>query len=248
MKDGQKILISFAALFALYHAAEYMIVFLNSTIGFLLFQLLFFLTAFVLGNWFSQNGVGAWGLPFHGSKNFLTGFILGIFIYAVPFLISIALGIEKIIESPDLLTILKSSVPFAVGVMFSSFSEDILTRGLVFSYFKTKIKPVYLILLSATVYLLNHIYRLGDGMESMLYLFLLGIIFCIPFIISGRLWLTGFMHWSGNTFFFISHNVIQTETNSNLISPNYFFAICLLFSIPVIWAVCQSGMVEKSSN
>ncbi len=232
-----KIVLAFVILFALYHLAEYMIVFKNNVLGFFIFQLLFFLSAWLLGNWYNKSGLKSWGLPFSKRifKNIFIGILLGVLLYAVPYVVSLALGIETIVNFPDITTLLKLGLPFALGVLFSSFSEDILTRGLVFTYFNKKISTLALILLSASIYLLNHIYRLADGMDTLLYLFLLGVIFIIPLVNTKNLWLTGSMHWAGNTFFFITHNVIQTETGNDFISANYLFSIWLVLFIPAIW-------------
>jgi len=55
-KEILKTSISFIVLFVLYHLAEYMIVFKNHVAGFFIFQFLFFLSAWVLGNWNQKNG------------------------------------------------------------------------------------------------------------------------------------------------------------------------------------------------
>lgn len=236
-KEILKTLTSFIVLFVLYHLAEYMIVFKNHVAGFFIFQFLFFLSAWVLGNWNQKNGFDFWMLSFSKlkAKHFLIGLILGLILYGVPYIISLSLGIESISKIPTLTDILKASIPFSIGVLFSSFSEDILTRGTVFSLLNGKAKTGWIILISSTLYLLNHIYRLNDGLETLSYLFLLGVLFVIPLIITKKLWITGFMHWSGNTFFFVSHNVIQTDSKLNSITPNQIFILWILILIPVVW-------------
>ena len=236
-KDRIKIILSFIVLFALYHAAEYMIMFKNNATGFFIFQLLFFVSAFLFGNWYSREGLAAWGLPFSIKmlKPFLLGMVLGILLYGISYCTSVLSGIETIIKVPGVGDIMKSSLAFTVGVLFSSLSEDVLTRGIMYRYFNHKIKPAPLVFLSASVYLLNHIYRLTDGIETLLYIFLLGIVFIIPVIYTKNLWLTGGMHWAGNVFFFVSHNVIGTEEHSGILSPNAVFIICLIVFIPFIW-------------
>lgn len=235
------ILLGFIILFVAYHLAEYMIMFRNDVSLFFTFQLLFFGSAYFLGKWYSGNGLAAWGLPV-SKKVFRAVFFgigLGILLYGIPFLLSLLLNIESVAEIPSFQTILQSSLPFAVGVLLTSFSEDILTRGLIFSHFKDKLKPVVLVLFSAAVYLLNHIYRLGDGFDVLAYLFLLGVVFMIPLLITRNLWVTGAMHWAGNLFFFVTHEVIKTESGSTAISYNYFFSGCLLFMIPLIWLLTK---------
>lgn len=235
--DGIKILISFLLLFLLYHAAEYQIVGKDSAIGFLLFQAAFWIMALLLGMSYRRNGLTAWGLPFSPKvfKLFFLGIILGAGMYAVTFVILVKSGIERVVDVPDLTNILQQSLPFTFGVFLSSLSEDVLTRGLVYSYFRKKTSGLVIVLISATVYTLNHIYRLGDGMDSLLYLFLLGAIFMTAMINTRNLWLTGGMHWAGNVFFYVSHNVVRTETTTGAISSNYLFAAVIAVFIPVVW-------------
>lgn len=249
LKSSLKLSVSFLVLFSFYHLAEYMIVFRNNAVGFFGFQLLFFLSAFLLGNWYSGKGLGTWGLsPKIRWSHLLIGIILGIALYAIPYFVSIATGNEVITEIPKLANLLSSSLPFAFGVLFSSFSEDILTRGVIYAGFNKMLKPFWLGLLSALLYLLNHIYRLADGPETWLYLFLLGIIFVIPLLYTRQLWLTGMMHWAGNLFFFVTHEVIITETSAGWIKPNYLFSCCLLLFIPVVWFISKKLVPKRAES
>ncbi|WP_156831989.1 CPBP family intramembrane glutamic endopeptidase [Kaistella palustris] len=235
-----KTVISFIVLFCMYHAAEYMLLFENSVAGFFIFQLLFFIAAWFLGNWQCKNGFTFWRLSLSKLKlrHFLLGTFLGITLYAVPLAISLYLGVEKVAKIPEGTEMLKLSAPFAFGVLFSSFSEDILTRATVFNFFEGKIKMRWIAVVSASVYLCNHIYRLADGWDTLSYIFLLGILFVIPLLLTKNLWITGFMHWSGNIFFYVTHNVIQTESNSQGLTSNQIFALWILLLIPGVYLLC----------
>lgn len=226
--------LGFITLFLLYHAAEYMIMFQNSALGFLGFQSIFFVFAFYIGKLQFGEGLSAWGLRF--SKNFYQslfwGIIMGIILYGSTFLISMLSDSEKISHIP---TFKQAAIPaglFIFGNFFSSFSEDILTRGYIQKHLKF-LNPIMILALSASIYLLNHIYRLTDGIETYMYLFSLGIIFCMPLLITGKLWFTGGMHWAGNVTFYLTHEIIKTEAGSNSISPNIILTamICILFPI-----------------
>lgn len=246
--DGFKIAVTFVVLFVLYHAAEYMILFKNNAAGFLGLQVLFFVAAWLLGRWYRGNGLAAWGLPFRKGigKLLLIGVLLGVALYAVPYFLSLDIGIERVVKIPGAATILSASLPFAFGVVFSSFSEDVLTRGVVYTFLYKRVPVLGIIVISAAVYLLNHIYRLGSGLDSLLYIFLLGIIFIIPVVFTKNLWLTGAMHWAGNTFFFVTHNAIQTRENGGALTPNYLFALCLALFVPLLWMLCRKVKSEKS--
>ncbi len=248
LNSNQKIFFCFLILFLVYHIAEYWIMFHNNILLFFIFQFLFFALAFVLGHWYSGNGLTAWRLPFKPKiiRRALLGIVLGVLLYGIPFMLALILRIETIAETPSGLEILKNSLPFAFGVFLTSFSEDILTRGVLFAHFKGKIKPIFLVLFSALVYLLNHIYRWNDGFETWSYLFLLGIIFMIPLLHSKDLWTTGFMHWAGNVFFYISHEVILVRETSGALSYNVLFSITLILMIPVIWLVTRKTVSKEN--
>ncbi|HVX50153.1 MAG TPA: CPBP family intramembrane glutamic endopeptidase [Chitinophagaceae bacterium] len=241
----------FIALFGLYHAAEYFIVFKNNSIAFLLLQVLFFITAWLLGKWYAHNGLRAWALPFNKKAvyNILPGVLMGLILYAVPYFFNLLTGIEKVTSAPGFAQIMSSAIPFAFGVLLSSFSEDILTRGILFAAMDEKNKGVLFIVLSSAIYLLNHIYRLTDGPAAWSYIFLLGVVLAIPLMFTRTLWFTGGMHWAGNVFFFTSHNTIQTTTAANaLIAPNYVFALYMLLFIPFIWAVSRRLAHKQNIN
>lgn len=229
------VLAGFAALFCLYHAAEYMIVFKNSAVGFLGFQALFFCGAWCIAKVQFKQGLDAWGLS--TSKFFfwhlLTGMLMGIVLYGLTFGISLLTGAEKIIGTPSWNAIAAPLGLFIFGNFFSSMSEDILTRGYLYKHFSATWSSGVLIIISAAIYLLNHIYRLGDGMETYTYLFMLGILFIIPVIRTQRLWFTSGMHWAGNCFFYYSHELIKTGEGTAKVSPNYLLVVCILVLIPV---------------
>jgi membrane protease YdiL (CAAX protease family) len=247
-KKAFQLLVIFVVLFSLYHAAEYMIMFRNNALLFFLFQALFFVSAYFLGKWYNGTGLSSWGLPFPKRvyRPFFFGMILGIILYGIPFALSLYLGVEKLVSIPPTSEIILSSLPFAVGVLLTSFSEDILTRGLIYSEAGKKIRPVFIILFSAALYLFNHIYRLTDGPETWTYLFLLGIIFMIPLIQTGNLWLTGAMHWAGNLFFFVTHSAIDLQETGHGINYNTLFSIWLVLYIPVVYFI--SRKISEKEN
>ena len=77
----------FIILFFLYHAAEYMILFKNSAVGFLCFQLVFFIVAWGIAKWQTGQGFAAWGLE--AKKGFgaplIAGMIMGAVLYGLIF-------------------------------------------------------------------------------------------------------------------------------------------------------------------
>lgn len=241
----------FIFLFGLYHAAEYMILFKKSPAGFLVFQALFFAAAWIIAQWQFKEGLAAWGLSTkkHFITHLLLGMMMGIILYGSTYLINLITGVEIKFAIPEPSLIINSLLVFVFGNFFSSLSEDVLTRGYLCKHINGKVSVPVLILISAAVYLLNHIYRLGDGFVTYLYLFLLGILFIIPLILTKRLWFTGGLHWAGNSFFYLTHNLIQTGAGKPAFSPNYTLSICILLMIPVIYIFLKSNnMIDAGIN
>mgnify|MGYP003575960719 CR=1 FL=1 len=238
----------FAILFLLYHAAEYMILFKNSAIGFLAFQTLFFVAAYFIAKWQRKPGLAAWGLD--GSKPFLkhllSGLLMGGLLYGTTFCISLFLGVEKVTTVPGFAEILAPLGLFIFGSFFSSFSEDVLTRGYVYHHLKGKVTATWVVFISATIYLFNHIYRLDDGFVTWLYLFLLGVLFVIPLLLTQRLWFTGGLHWAGNGTFYFTHEIIKTEESNGPVSANTVFIIVILLFIPLnYYLLKRTGLVKQ---
>jgi len=238
-----KFVIGFICLFILYHAAEYMILSKNNAGGFLAFQAFFFAVAWIIARWQFKEGLGAWGLGTkkYFIKHLLLGMMMGIIVYGLTYFINLISGVEVKVAVPTLSYIASSLSLFVFGNFFSSFSEDILTRGYLYKHFNSRISASALIFISAAVYLFNHIYRLGDGVVTWLYLFLLGVLFIIPVILTKRLWFTGGMHWAGNSFFYLTHSLIQTDAGEKAFNANYTLCICIVLMIPVVYYFLKSN-------
>jgi uncharacterized protein len=231
-----KLIIGFVLLFALYHTAEYFVLFTYSPFGFLGFQLLFFISAWLLAKWQGFSGLAAWGLDTKKGwlTNLLIGMAIGLLLYGGTFAGSLFFKSEEVIQVSSFKSIWPQLALFTLGTFFSSFSEDVLTRGYLYKHFAGKTPAPAFILISSTVYLLNHIYRLNDGVETLFYIFLLGVLFVIPVLLTKRLWFTGGMHWIGNTTFFYTHSIITVEDGPGGLSPNTIFITFILLFIPFV--------------
>jgi len=159
--------------------------------------------------------------------------LMGALLYGVTFVTSLNIGSETIENTPTTSEMVTPLALFCFGVFFSSFSEDILTRGYLFGHFGDRVPKEIFVFLSATIYLLNHIYRLNDGWETCTYLFSLGVLFAIPLVLTKRLWFTGGMHWIGNTTYYFTHSIISTKTNNNHLAPNIIFMLTIVVFIPI---------------
>lgn len=246
-----KFVIGFICLFLLYHAAEYMIIFKNNAGGFLAFQAFFFAVAWMIAQWQFKEGLGAWGLSTgkYLIKHLLLGIMMGIILYGLTYFINLISGVEVKTAIPALSYIATSLSLFIFGNFFSSFSEDVLTRGYLYKHFNGRLTAPAITFISAAVYLFNHIYRLGDSAVTWLCLFLLGILFIIPLVLTKRLWFTGGLHWAGNSFFYLTHSLIQTSPGDQAFNANYTLCICIVLMIPVVYYLLKSNnMIDKEAD
>lgn len=236
-----KFILGFICLFLLYHTAEYMIIFKKNPAGFLVFQGFFFAAAWLIAQWQFKQSLSAWGLNTrkYFLRHLLMGMVMGVLLYGLTYFINLITGVEQKTFVPPATYLATQLLIFVFGNFFSSFSEDILTRGYLYKHFGEKLSVPVFIFISAAVYLLNHVYRLGDGFVTYLYLFLLGVLFVIPLVLTKRLWFTGGMHWAGNSFFFLTHGLIQTDSGNTSFSPNITLCICIVLMIPVNYYILK---------
>lgn len=225
-----------------------MILFENSAGGFLLFQLAFFIAAYLIAKWQKKPGLAAWGLDKRKGlfKQLLLGMLIGTLLYGVTFTLSLLFDAEKLQAVPSFTEILAPLSLFIFGSLFSSFSEDVLTRGYIYNHLEGKLRKGLIIIISASIYVLNHIYRLDDGFVTLSYLFCLGVLYIIPLVLTKRLWFTGGMHWAGNVTFYYTHEVMKTEETANSISPNLILITLTLLMIPLTYAVLKAFYLDHS--
>lgn len=227
----------FLLLFFCYHAAEYMIMQQNSIVGFLAGQGAFFLAAWLIARWQGFTGFAAWGIIFKKTalRNLGAGLLLGLLVYGLYFLTSLGLHFEEIVAVPPAAVFIQSFLLFTFGTFFSSLSEDVLTRSYLYKHFSGKISPGILLLLSSLVYVANHIYRLGDGIQVLLYLFILGVFLMLALMLTKNIWLTLGLHWSGNIIYQLTSNIFQTKFVNNGPGQLWLYIGFLLLLIPATY-------------
>jgi membrane protease YdiL (CAAX protease family) len=169
----------------------------------------------------------------------LSGMVMGILLYGITFLISLSTGAEEVIGKPNYRASILPFLLFIFGNFLSSFSEDILTRGYIFKHLKDRANPLVILFISAAVYLLNHIHRLNSSGETRLFLFVLGVLFVVPLIVTKRLWFTGGMHWAGNCVFYFTHSVIKTQDGENPFTANFILVLCSLVFLLLNYGVLK---------
>lgn len=220
MKKRLHIVLGFIALFFVYHFPEFFNSFLLSAI----FKIGFLVFAIFLAKLQGFSGLSAYGLPFNNSwlKNVLIGLLIGTTFFTLSVILSYLLKFDTIDKVENFNFFLQSLPLTMLMTFFPSIAEDILTRGYLWGHFKY-LKPGVWIILSAIVYVLNHIWRLDDGFSVLSYLFFLGLVLAICIFISNSLWLTLGIHWGSN----IAFELINSGVKSTLLVEKYYSILCL---------------------
>ncbi len=242
-----KTLVGFLLLFVFYHAAEYGFLFLNSVTLFFTGMTAFFVATFLICKW-QRSNLKEWGLGFvkNMGRQIATGFLLGFIFSAASFVCMLKLNIEIISSIPNFQTFITQTLFLATGTILTSLSEDILTRGYLYKHLHGKLNPVLFALISAFIFVLNHIYRLQDGNILLVHLFVMGILLVIPLIITKQLWMTTGIHFGINMVYHITNNVMHVENGSNDFPGMIILIIFMLLLIPVsAWFAIKSKENEN---
>lgn len=203
-------LLGLLILFGIYHFPEFFPLFWIMAV----FKIGFILVAFIIGTLQGKKGLSGFGLGVVPGCWFdlLKGLLIGLFGFGISFITSILLGYEKIVLFPTAEVIFKQLPVLLLMTSIPSVAEDILTRGYLSGHLGKRLKKASWILISASVYVLNHIWRLNDGIAVITYLFLLGLLLAYVVWQTKSLWLAFGIHWGANIFFESTNSLMSTES------------------------------------
>lgn len=162
------------------------------------------LAAWPLSRWLGYRGYAAYAL---GGGNGLRWWLPGGLLLAVlAKLGAVRLGVHMDAytaaapAAADAFAASLAALPLLLLSTFvASLAEDILTRG--FWYRAAGLRwrsGVVFVLASSAIYVLNHIYRLGNGPQEWLLLFCFGLAYAAALWRSGSLWGAVGLHWGWN--------------------------------------------------
>jgi membrane protease YdiL (CAAX protease family) len=103
----------------------------------------------------------------------------------------------------------------AVSTFIASTAEDILTRGLVLRAFPKLGGHWGFIVVSAALYVLNHIYRLHKGPVEWLTIFCFGLAYAAALYRTRTLWAAVGLHWGWN----LANGLLDTFAQAELARP-----------------------------
>jgi uncharacterized protein len=234
------LLMGFMALFTCYHAAEYMVLYMNSPFCFLGLSMLFFIMAWAVARWQGYRGLSAWGMSFK-RKNLiflLAGLLAGLAANIISFLVSLALHKEMVSFVPGLHQFLPQASLLIFGCAFSSLTEDVLTRGYLYRHLTGRVSTGLLVLISSFVYVLNHVHRLDEPVY-LLFLFIVGIQLMIPLVICRNIWYTLGIHWARNIVYHVTNNVMHTETTAASHGAMWITIVFMALLVPLNYFICS---------
>lgn len=199
----------FLILFFIYHFPE----FFSALWIMAAFKIGFLFAAYLLVRIQGIKGQGIFGLilSLKSIVYLFVGLIVGILFFEVSFFTSVLMGYQKIESVSSFKNIIKQVPLLLLMTAIPSVAEDILTRGYLFVHLNF-LKPFSWIMLSSSVYVLNHIWRLNDGLAVLSYLLLLGMVLALAVWFTKSLWLAFGIHWGANIAFESSNSFIQTKS------------------------------------
>lgn len=233
----------FLILFCIYHSAEYMILYKNNALAFLAISVAFFVAAFVISRWQGFTGLSAVGIIFNrrAKYHFIVGLGVGLTLNSLMVSCLSLLDIEAVSFIPSTKEFILQASILTFGTFFSSLTEDILTRGYLFSQLEGKVGKITLVLVSAIVYVFNHIHRLDEPIY-LVYLFVMGVQLMIPLVMLRNIWYTFGVHWAGNIIYHITNNVMRTSSGSSNTDPMIVAILFIALLVPVNYFVCKTLM------
>ncbi|QEC69650.1 CPBP family intramembrane metalloprotease [Panacibacter ginsenosidivorans] len=220
----------FLILFFVYHFPEFFESFWVTAV----FKIGFLLIAFFLARIQGWKGLGGYGLALSNKwhASLFCGLIIGVVFYFFSILLSVKFGFEKILSIESFPAILQALPIILFMTVFPSVAEDILTRGYLYAHIKN-VPPGMWAFISTSVYVLNHIWRLGDGIAVLSYLFLLGLVLAYAVLLNKSLWFAFGIHWGANVAFELSNACLKLEEKDNGTNATWMLALiwALLFLI-----------------
>lgn len=109
----------------------------------------------------------------------------------------------------------------AFSTFIASTAEDILTRGLVLRAFPQLGQHWMFVVVSAGLYVLNHIYRLHEGPVEWFRLFCFGLAYAAALYRTRTLWAAVGLHWGWNLANGLLDTFARTEVAQPALAPFY---------------------------
>lgn len=242
--DRRRTALAFALLFVLYQAAEGIGARLLGSVSVqAAFLLAMVIGAWPVGRWLGFRGYEAYALEWRRSAPVLLagGLALALLMKYVAVCVGMALNVYAARApgtTPSAAVSFLSSIPWALMVtLVPSLAEDILARGFLYRAARIRWQPWLFVLASSAFYVLNHVYRLGQGGAEWTMLFCYGLAYATAVARTGSLWLAVGMHWGWNLANVLIGDILPNEVLSAtwasfLSAAAHLIMLGVLFAIP----------------
>jgi membrane protease YdiL (CAAX protease family) len=195
---------AFLILLALYQAAEGIGGrLLNNGLVANLFMLSSVVAAPLVSRWLGWTWLGAYALDLKRGAGAIV--LAGVIAAAIAKTVALTLGaragvyaIGGFVMQPDGAAVALTLAIALVTTAVPSVAEDIITRGFWLRGAEIKWSGAAFILASSTIYLLNHVWRLGDGPVEWLRIFAFGLAYAAAAWRWQTLWAAFGLHWGWN--------------------------------------------------
>jgi membrane protease YdiL (CAAX protease family) len=118
-------------------------------------------------------------------------------------------------DAPSGTTLAGALAFLAFSTFIASTAEDIVTRGLVMRAFPRLSRHWTFIIVSAALFVLNHIYRLHKGPVEWLTIFCFGLAYAAALYRTRTLWAAVGLHWGWN----LANGLLDTFAQSDIAQP-----------------------------
>lgn len=231
-KQALSFVAGFVLLFAIYHFPEYYPLFWVMAV----FKIGFLLAAFITARAQGWKGLGGFGLALKkpAATDLLKGLLTGMVIFSASFIISLFAGFEKYEGMMPAAMVFKNLPMLLLMTVIPSVDEDILTRGYLFGHLAKWLPRWGWVLISAAVFLLNHIWRLGDGPAVLAYIFMMGLTLAYTVWQTRSLWLAFGIHWGSNLAFEYTNAFVKTTSLEKHDGGTWVLAGCWAVGLVVV--------------
>ena len=161
-------------------------------------------------------------------------------------LIGAALGLHAVVPvtySPSATAIASTVALALVSTFVPSIAEDIITRGFWWRVPGTALRGATFVLVTSAIYVLNHVYRLGNGPLEWAMLFCFGLAYAVAVVRTGSVWAAVGFHWGWNLANAVVGNLLSVDAPTGL-TPILSACAHLLMAV-VILALPLSGEPEQ---
>jgi len=243
-KNWLPVILGFLLLFAVYHFPE----FYNALWIAAVFKIGFLFVSFFVARFQGFAGLGGYGLNMHRGwpVNLLKGILTGILFFSLSVLMSVLFGFEGSISVAGAADFFKQVPLVLLMTVFPSVAEDILTRGYLYGHLKDEMNGKSFILLSAVVFVLNHIWRLGDHPAVLVYLFILGLALAYALWYSRSLWLAFGIHWGSNIAYESNAALVKTQSLTSNHESTWMLALSFLLMLLFLTGWFKNQIQKKS--